>query len=119
VSESNGVTLRIIWKPVIPEPQTVDFPHGKTMLETLLDNKIRIPYACMMASCGRDLVRVHEGGELLAPPEEDEQWLLDRLNAPADHRLACQSVLREDASEGEVFVEPAGDGSARRAVRKP
>jgi ferredoxin len=58
------------------------------------DARAPVAFACRAASCGTCRVEVSAGAELLEPSEEDEDVVLDELDAPIEHRLACQAVVR-------------------------
>ena len=63
---------------------TDDFPRAE------------VPYSCRSASCGTCRVRVMEGMDGLAPPEDDEQDVLDIFGNEEDVRLCCQISLVKD-----------------------
>lgn len=53
-----------------------------------------IPFSCRSASCGTCHIEILEGAELLAPPEEQEEELLDILGGEETTRLACQAKVK-------------------------
>ncbi len=70
---------------------------GPTLLEISRNNDI--PHAAVCggrARCSTCRVRVLDGGETLAPPEETEQRVLERVGAAENVRLACQLVPASD-----------------------
>jgi Na+-transporting NADH:ubiquinone oxidoreductase subunit F len=77
---------------------------GKTLLNTLSENKIFIPSACGgKGSCGVCKVHVHTGGGSMLPTEEGH---INRGEAREGCRLACQVKVKQDMHieiEPEVF----------------
>jgi Na+-transporting NADH:ubiquinone oxidoreductase subunit F len=77
---------------------------GKTLLNTLSENKIFIPSACGgKGSCGVCKVHVHSGGGSMLPTEEGH---ISRGEAREGCRLACQVKVKQDMHieiEPEVF----------------
>lgn len=77
---------------------------GKTLLNTLSENKIFIPSACGgKGSCGVCKVHVHTGGGSMLPTEEGH---ISRGEAREGCRLACQVKVKQDMHieiEPEVF----------------
>jgi ferredoxin len=63
-----------------------------------------IPFSCRSASCATCQIEVVEGLELLDPPEPQERELLDVLQAPDNHRLACQARIK--SGSGRIRVRP-------------
>ena len=55
-----------------------------------------VPFSCRSASCGTCRVRVVEGGEGLAPPDEDEKDVLEIFDDGPEVRLCCQIQLVRD-----------------------
>ena len=60
----------------------------------LYDALAPIPFSCRSASCATCHVEVLAGGELMEPPEEAEQDLLDIVGGPPGSRLACQVIVK-------------------------
>ena len=52
-----------------------------------------VPYSCRSATCGTCRVEIVEGGDALAPPESDEQDILDIFGDGPNVRLACQAKI--------------------------
>jgi ferredoxin len=65
-----------------------------------------IPFSCRSASCATCQIEVLEGLHLLEAPDAPEQELLEILQAPRNHRLACQ--VRVKCGEGKIRVRPSG-----------
>ncbi len=91
---------------IVGRPETFDVNLTTSLLNALLRNKFPIQTLCGgRASCGRDLIRVHQGAEFLSPRREME---IKRLRSLADEgepsgpdiRLACQTYTR-----GDVLIE--------------
>ncbi len=83
------------------EPASVevaDVEPGTRLVDVTDDHpQSAVPYACRSASCGTCRVRVLEGAEGLAAPEEDELDVLDLFgDDPARVRLCCQIRLERD-----------------------
>ena len=77
-----------------------------SVLNVLLRNRFPIDTLCGgRASCGRDLIRIHDGAQFFSPRREMESRRLASLalsGEPSgdDIRLACQSYVR-----GDVVIE--------------
>jgi ferredoxin len=71
-----------------------DAPHGGALLDICDDALAPIPFSCRSASCATCHVEVLAGGELLEPPDEPKQDLLDIVGGPAGSRLACQVIVK-------------------------
>lgn len=71
-----------------------DAPDGGVLLEICDDTLAPIPFSCRSASCATCHVEVLEGGELLEPPLDAEQDLLDIIGGPSGSRLACQAIVK-------------------------
>lgn len=71
-----------------------DAPDGGPLLDICDQALAPIPFSCRSASCATCHIEVLEGGELLEPPEEAEQDLLDIVGGPAGSRLACQAIVK-------------------------
>ena len=71
-----------------------DAPDGGVLLEICDDALAPIPFSCRSASCATCHIEVLEGGELLEPPLDAEQDLLDIIGGPANSRLACQAIVK-------------------------
>ncbi len=62
-----------------------------------------ITFGCKTGTCGTCRVRVASGAEHCSAPEPEERDFLLGLEAPPDHRLACQLRV-----EGDIAVEYLG-----------
>ena len=71
-----------------------DAPDGGVLLEICDDALAPIPFSCRSASCATCHIEVLEGGELLEPPRDAEQDLLDIIGGPPNSRLACQAIVK-------------------------
>jgi ferredoxin len=74
-----------------------DAPDGGVLLEICDDALAPIPFSCRSASCATCHVEVLEGSDLLEPPEDAEQDLLDVIGGPPGSRLACQAIVKPGA----------------------
>lgn len=81
-------------------PKSVEQPEGGTLADICDDHYAPVPFSCRSASCATCEIEVLEGMELLEPPQDAEQELLEILGAPDHHRLACQAVVK--AGEGRI-----------------
>lgn len=74
--------------------QTLDVAGGRTLLNTLLDEKVFIPSACGgKGSCGYCKCQVLKGGGPVLPTEKP---YLSRVELRRGLRLACQVKVKED-----------------------
>ena len=75
--------------------KTVDVENGGELVDICDKYFAPIPFSCRSASCGTCHVEIVEGEELLAPPEEQEEELLDILGGDGEtRRLACQARVK-------------------------
>lgn len=91
---------------VLGRPEAYECNLTTSVLNVLLRNRFPIHTLCGgRASCGRDMIRIHEGAEFFSPRREMEKRRLASLAAAGepsgdDIRLACQSYVR-----GNVVIE--------------
>ncbi len=87
------------------KPRVKVFGSGETyaagmltsILNILLSNRFPIDTACGgRAECGRCIIRIRSGAELLSPLREREARKLESLGAGENTRLACQCYARGD-----------------------
>jgi len=74
--------------------KTVDVEGGGELVDICDHYFAPIPFSCRSASCGTCHIEIVEGEELLAPPDEQEEELLDILGGEGDTRLACQARVK-------------------------
>jgi ferredoxin len=80
----------------MPEDLLVEAPAG-TPLQAIADAAgADITFGCRSGSCGTCRVRILAGGDHCSPVAPEERDFLKGIEAPADHRLACQ--IRVDGS---------------------
>jgi len=73
----------------------IEAPEGGELVDICDRHFAPIPFSCRSASCGTCHVEILEGEELLAPPEEQEEELLDILGGEGEtRRLACQARVK-------------------------
>jgi ferredoxin len=83
-----------------------------SVLNVLLRNRFPIHTLCGgRASCGRDLIRIHDGAQFFSPRREMEILRLASLardGEPSgdDIRLACQSYVRGDVVIEVIHLAP-------------
>lgn len=93
----------------------VTAPVGLTMLEAI--RSAGIPHASVCGGRGRCTtcrVRVNAGLDALPQPNETEKRALDRIDAPRNVRLACQTRPRRDLSVVPLLPAGATAQAARR-----
>jgi len=116
-------------QPLLTHPtgRTLRMPPGATVLETLREHGI--PHASVCggrARCTTCRVRILAGGPDLPPPGPEEAGALERIEAPAGVRLACQirpsadlsvlPLLPADASAADGNLHGGMDGRERQVV---
>jgi len=83
---------RGIVRVAYPGGRTVAFPHGRSILE--VSRLAGIPHASVCGGRGRCStcrVRIVRGSDRLPEPSPAERRVLDRVGAPRNVRLACQT----------------------------
>jgi adenylate cyclase len=99
----------------VPSGRTVPIRSGATVLETLREHRIPHASACGgRARCTTCRIRVTRGLEALPRRQWLEATALDRIQATADTRLACQ--LRPNADLSVVPLLPPDVGAAGEPV---
>ncbi len=79
---------------VINEQRSVEVPAGSRLLTVLGDNGLYLPSACGgRGTCGQCRLKVAKNGGTLLPTEQNH---IDRHEAAAGYRLACQVTVRGD-----------------------
>ena len=87
----------------LPEDLLVEAPWG-TPLQAIADAAgADITFGCRSGSCGTCRIRVLAGLEHCSAPGAEERDFLQGLDAPGDHRLACQVAV-----EGDLDLEYLG-----------
>lgn len=72
--------------------QAYDAPIGFSILDVSRANDVPHAHVCGgRGRCSTCRIRVGEGIDDLPPPDEDEQRVLERIGAPPNVRLACQT----------------------------
>ena len=95
--------------------RVVSAPIGRTILEAVRD--AGLPHASVCggrARCTTCRIRVVEGLASLAPPGRAERQALERIEAPPNVRLACQTRPRADISVVPLLPPGATDAAAAR-----
>lgn len=88
----------------LPEDLLVEAPAG-TPLQTIADAVgADITFGCRSGSCGTCRVRILAGAGHCSPAGPEERDFLAGLEAPPDHRLACQVCVH-----GPIDVEYLGN----------
>jgi ferredoxin len=88
----------------LPEDLEVEAPAG-TSLQAIADAAgADITFGCRSGSCGTCRIRVLSGEANCSPMTPEERDFLLGLEAPCDHRLACQVRV-----QGDVELEYLGN----------
>jgi ferredoxin len=74
--------------------KVVDVEAGGELVDICDHYFVPIPFSCRSASCGTCHIEILAGADLLEPPQENEEELLDILGAEGDTRLACQARVK-------------------------
>lgn len=74
--------------------KTAEVPDGGDLLDICDDVLAPVAFSCRSASCGTCHIQVLQGIELLEKPSEEEEDLLDLLDATENGRLACQVKVK-------------------------
>ena len=71
-----------------------DAPEGGDLLDICDQVLAPIAFSCRSASCGTCHIHVLEGADLLEPPSDEEEDLLDLIDGSETSRLACQAQIK-------------------------
>ncbi|MEN6386848.1 MAG: FAD-binding oxidoreductase [Phycisphaerales bacterium] len=89
------------YKIVINDKKEIEADEGKSLLSTLLRQKIHIPTSCGgKGKCGLCKLRVAEGADILQPAEET---LLNDYEKQSNIRLSCQVKVQNNLK---IFIPP-------------
>ncbi len=78
------------------EDQALSVTRPDSLLQTLLDHKIRIDHSCGgFATCGTCQVVVEKDVEKLPPRDEPEALFAEERGFRPEERLSCQLPCRE------------------------
>lgn len=78
------------------EDLLVEAPQGTELRAVAEASGADITFGCGTGSCGTCRVRVAEGLDHCSEAGREERDFLRALEAPADHRLACQVRVNGD-----------------------
>lgn len=98
-------TLEFVQTPAGREKR-IEAPEGGDLVDLCDEHLAPVPFSCRSASCATCQVEIVEGADLLEPPLEAEQDLLDLLGGPPSTRLACQARVKP--GPGLVRLKPIG-----------
>lgn len=95
---------------------TVTLREDETLLQSALKAGVALAHDCGgKLACSTCCVDVHEGGQLLSEPSDDELDMLERAGAAQDGaRLACQAT-----GSGEVVIGIARSEPPAKASMQP
>lgn len=96
-------TIQVVESPV-GQDKSVEVAQGGALADIADAALLPIPFSCRSASCATCHVAVLEGADLLEPPEEEEQELLDIVGGPPGSRLSCQARVK--AGAGLIRLKP-------------
>lgn len=96
-------TLRVRTGDVV---QTLDVPLGASLLQIAVEADTALNFVCCRGVCGACLIRVASPDPNLSSKTPAEQKLLAALDASAEHRLACQCSILDDAE-----IEPVDEST--------
>ena len=85
------------------EDLLVEAPEGTPLQEIADASGADISFGCRTGSCGTCRVRIADGLSHCSASGPEERDFLRGLDAPPDHRLACQVVV-----QGDVAIEYLG-----------
>jgi ferredoxin len=90
----------------LPEDLLVEAPAG-TPLQAIADAAgADITFGCRSGSCGTCRIRVLAGQENCSAMAPEERDFLRALDAPCDHRLACQVTVAGNVELEYLGIEP-------------
>ncbi len=80
---------------ICPEGDVFNVEPGISICDAALQHGIEIEHACEKScACTTCHIYVREGGETLAPSDEDEDDMLDKAwGLDPDSRLSCQTLV--------------------------
>jgi NADPH-dependent 2,4-dienoyl-CoA reductase/sulfur reductase-like enzyme/ferredoxin len=90
-----------------PEGRRLAAQPGRTLLELIEANGMRIEAGCRMGMCGADPIAVVTGMENLSPVRADERGTLERLGLAENARLACCAKVQGAVSIALTPERPA------------
>lgn len=91
-----------------PDEVTVSFEGGVNLLSTLVAAGVPITHLCGgRARCSTCRVRVGEGLDALSGRTELEQAMAERLDFPAEVRLACQAMAVDSVTLRRLVLDKA------------
>jgi class 3 adenylate cyclase len=91
-----------------PDDITVSFDGEANLLETLVEAGVPITHLCGgRARCSTCRVRVADGLDDLSTPTEAEEAMANRLDFPAEVRLACQATVSAPLTMRRLVLDKA------------
>jgi ferredoxin len=78
------------------EDLLVEAPTGTALREIAEASGADLTFGCGSGSCGTCRIRVSRGLENCFSAGSEERDFLSSMDAPADHRLACQVCVQGD-----------------------
>ncbi|MGF1624060.1 MAG: adenylate/guanylate cyclase domain-containing protein [Alphaproteobacteria bacterium] len=97
--------------------QRFEAPIGASILEVSQGQNLPHAHVCGgRGRCSTCRVRIGDGLEDLPPPSPDEKRVLDRIGAPPNVRLACQTHPTKDVAVTLLLPQTATAAAGHRAV---
>jgi NADPH-dependent 2,4-dienoyl-CoA reductase/sulfur reductase-like enzyme/ferredoxin len=96
-----------------PEGRRLTVEPGRTLLEVVEANGLKIEAGCRMGMCGADPIAVLEGMEHLTPVRADERGTLERLGLAENTRLACCAKVQGPVSIALTPERPSAPTTSR------
>lgn len=91
-----------------PDNVAVTFADAANLLETLVGAGVPVTHLCGgKARCSTCRVKVGAGLEELSPPTPAELEMAERLDFPAEIRLACQTIVASDVQLRRLVLDDA------------
>ena len=91
-----------------PDDAHVTFDGEANVLEALVESGVAIAHLCGgRARCSTCRVRVDQGLDQLSPPTDAEGAMADRLDFPAEVRLACQATASASVTLRRLVLDSA------------
>lgn len=79
------------------DQNVIEVPQGSNLRQSLLDAGKPVASSCGGEGvCGKCWVKVMEGDNILAPPNEIEQFLKTQNNLGPIYRISCQVIVTGD-----------------------
>lgn len=78
--------------------ETYEVPDGTRFLDYCQENDLPHDFGCTVGSCGTCACVIVEGGEALAPRDDEEAETVEMATDEEGARLGCQLVINCDVT---------------------